>query len=147
MPRYTAVGKTPAGTALALMTIMSAAAAHAKLAHYKISCPDTPANLAGEYQVRLITAAPTGGTAVTPTPVDPTSKVSDLTVTRGTYSVQPTWGSVLDDPSINQQATFQWWANPYYEYIAAVGTANGIGFECIAHGGTPNIVVMAAWEE
>ena len=146
MGRYSGYRKTPAGTNLTVLVVMGGAASRPLLQHVLLGSDATPANLAGEFQLLAATAAPTGGTSVTPTKIDPTAPATSMTVTGGTMT-EPTYGGIFLSIPLNQQATFQWWANPGYEPRVAVGTANGIGLRCIAHGGTPNMEGTLLWEE
>jgi len=150
MARFTGVAQVTSGNALAMWTLASTATVRAKMAHIQIASPASPANNAGDFNVDRFTVAPTGGTTVTPRRVsDPGAvTVSALTALKGTYSGQPTLGDILLMPAVNQQATYQWWSNPYYEPESAVGTANGLCMQCVAYNtGAIALNFTWAWEE
>lgn len=150
MSRYSVTHLTPAGTNLTIISLCGVAASRPMVSHFIIGSPATPANLAGEFALKRITAAPTGGTALSEEQVDPASPPALCTAVGGTMT-EPTYaagaGQEFVGVGLNQQATFQWWASPGYEPRVAVGTANGIGLRCLAHGGTPNIKGTLMWEE
>jgi len=149
MARYTTVFQTLAGANLTIGAVQGAAAARPMMAHLILGSEATPANLAGEFAVLPHTTA---GITPSATPneakIDPTHPVALCNAMEGTFATEPVYGSdsFLMIP-LNQQATFQWWANPGFEPRTAVGTANGIGVRSIAHGGVPNINVTFMWEE
>lgn len=116
------------------------------LAHCIIGSDATPANLAGEFIIAATTIAPTGGTALTERAIDPATAAAAVTAIGGTMT-EATYGDNFLMIALNQQATFQWWANPGFEPRTAVGTANGIGLRSVAHGGTPNINATLMWTE
>ena len=146
MGRYSASHQTPAGDNLTIISLCGTNLSRPKLAHVLLGSDSTPANLAGEFRILRITVAPTGGTALTETQIDPTTPPAAVTAVGGTM-VEPTYTDTFLQIALNQQATFQWWANPGYEPVVPVGTANGIGLRCIAHGGTPQQNGTLMWEE
>jgi len=148
MGNFYASTQTPAGTNLTIIHLQSAATYRPAVQHIIIGSDATPANLAGEFILAATTAAPTGGTALTETPVDQAvTGVAQVSALGGTFTTEPTYGNTFLMIPLNQQATFQWWANPGFEPKAAVGTANGIGLRSVGHGGTPNINTTIAWAE
>ena len=146
MGKYSASHQTAAGTNLTVLHLGGAAAARPILNHVLLGSDATPANLAGEFNVSRTTAAPTGGSGLTEVLLDPTSPAAAITALGGTMT-EATYGDVFLMIALNQQATFQWWANPGFEPRTAVGTANGIGLRTIGHGGTPNMNATLLWEE
>ena len=147
MATYYTVHATPAGTNLTLIHLGSAAAARAAVAHLVLGSSATPANLSGHFIVARTTAAPSGGTALAEEPNDPASAAAGVNALGGTFTTEPTYGNSLLSIALNQQATFQWWANPGFELKGASGTANGLGLRCVAHGGTPTMNATLAWSE
>lgn len=146
MGNYTTTHQTAAGTNLTIIHLGGAAAARPMLAHCIIGSDATPANLAGEFIIAATTVAPTGGTALTERAIDPATAAAAVTAIGGTMT-EATYGDNFLMIALNQQATFQWWANPGFEPRTAVGTANGIGLRSVAHGGTPNINATLMWTE
>ena len=146
MGRYTTTHQTPAGTNLTIIHLGGAAAARPTLQHVILGSDATPANLAGEFIVAATTVAPTGGTGLTERAIDPAMATAAITALGGTMT-EATYGDNFLMIPLNQQATFQWWANPGYEPRTAVGTANGIGLRSVGHGGTPNMNATMMWEE
>ena len=146
MGRYLASHQTAAGTNLTILHLGGAAAARPALNHMILGSDATPANLAGEFIVAATTVAPVGGTALTERVVDPAMSAAAITALGGTMT-EATYGDVFLMIPLNQQATWQWWANPGWEPRTAVGTANGIGLRSVGHGGTPNVNATLGWEE
>lgn len=150
MSRYAVSHLTAAGSNLTMISLCGTASARPMVCHFVIGSPATPANLAGEFTLKRITAAPTGGTALTEENIDAGTQAGLCTAVGGTMT-EPTYaagtGQEYVGIGLNQQATFQWWANPGYEPRVALGTANGIGIRSLAHGGTPNIKTSLMWEE
>jgi hypothetical protein len=137
MGRYSAVHRTNAGTNLTIISVESAAAARPKLQHIILGSEATPANLAGEFQVLPVTTAHGAGTALTPVKLDPTYPAVLCSATGGTMTEPGYAGGIFLRIALNQQATFQWWANPGFEPTVPVTTSNGIGTRTASHGGTP----------
>jgi len=146
MARATASAQTPAGTNLTIIHLQSTAAARPEVNHIILGSDATPANLAGEFRLEATTATVGGGSAVTE--VDVSQIVTPVVVaTSGTYTTEPTYGNIFLMIPLNQQATFQWWANPNFEPKALASTTAGVGLRTIAHGGTPNINTTIMWAE
>ncbi len=143
---YSAARITPAGTNLTIISLEGAAAARPKLMHVILGSDATPANIATQFNVSLITAAGAAGTSITVTKIKNLSPAALITARGGTMT-EPTYGGILLLIALNQQATFQWWANPGYEPEPPVGTANGVATRSIASGGTPNVDCTMLWEE
>jgi hypothetical protein len=151
MARFAVTRMTPGGATLSIIALAGVATSRPIVNYFSISSPATPANLAGEFALLRFTAAPVGGTTLVPEQIDPASP-PPLCVGKGGTMTEPTYvsgaGQEYWGGGVNQQATFQWWANPGYEPRTAVGTANGIGLRSIAYaGGTPNIKGTIMWEE
>lgn len=138
--------QTAAGTNLSIIHLQSTAGARAELNHILLGSDATPANLAGEFNLAATTATVGGGSALTE--VDVSQIVTPVVVaTGGTFTTEPTYGNLFLMIPLNQQATFQWWANPNFEPKALASTTAGMGIRTIAHGGTPNINSTLMWRE
>ena len=138
--------QTPAGTTLSIVHLQSAAAYRAEVNHVILGSDATPANIAGEFTLAATTATVGGGTALTEVPTDQIGTPT-IVATGGTFTTEPTYGSIFLMIPLNQQATFQWWANPGFEPKALASTTAGVGLRCINHGGVPNINATIAWAE
>ena len=150
MARYSVTRMTPAGTDKSIIALAGIATSRPVVSYFSVGSPDTPANQSGNFALLRFTAAPVGGTTLVPEQIDPASPPA-LCVGKGGTMTEPTYVSGVGQEywggGVNQQATFQWWANPGYEPRTAVGTANGIGLKTISHTATPNIKGTILWEE
>lgn len=97
----------------------------------------TPADNAAKFQLQRSTSAGSGGTAVTPSPLDP-ADVAAGTAVQQLPSVQPTLTSnlFLLQWSQNQRATFRWVAAPNAEIVIPATSANGVAVVNPAIGGS-----------
>ena len=146
MARATVSHQTAVGTSLSIIHLQSTAGARAEVQHILLGSDATPANLAGEFNLAATTATVGGGSALTE--VDLAQIVTPVVVaTGGTFTTEPTYGNLFLMIPLNQQATFQWWANPNYEPKALASTTAGVGLRSVAHGGTPNTNLTLMWSE
>lgn len=145
MKAYT-THQTPAGTALSLVHLQASAAYRAEVNHVLLGSDATPANLAGEFTLAATTATVGGGSALTEVPTDQVGTPS-VVATGGTFTTEPTYGNIFLMIPLNQQATFQWWANPGFEPKSLASTTAGIGLRSVGHGGTPNMNSTISWAE
>jgi len=85
-------------------------------------------NAISNYIQRHTAPAGTGGTAITPTPLDPAESASvtasSQSVTGGTYTA----GAVLLSIPTNQRASHRWVAAPDGEIVTPATASNGIGY-------------------
>lgn len=146
MGRYYTTHQTPAGTNLTIIHLQSTAAARPIMQHLILGSDATPANLAGEFILAATTATLAGGTALTEVALDQITTALVVAV-GGTLTTEPTYGNIFLMVPLNQQATFQWWANPGFEPRALASTTAGLGLRSVGHGGTPNMNGTVAWEE
>lgn len=150
MARFGATHQTAAGTNLTILAIESAAAVRGKIDEFMLGSDATPADLAGEFALLRHTAAGAAGTAVVEKPQDPLGGTPSCNARGGTMT-EPTYEAVATDGlmqiPLHQRNTFRWVALPDGEFYMVVGTANGIGLRCIAHGGTPNMNASIYWKE
>ena len=147
MGRYAAQHQTAAGTNLTMIMLESTAAIRSRTAHLILGSDATPANLAGEFIFARVSAFGTGGTPLTEGGLDPDTVAATVAAVGGTFTGEPTYSTILLMIPLNQQATFQWWANPGYEMYASLGAAAGTALRSVGHGGTPNMNVSVMWEE
>ena len=89
----------------------------------------TPADAAYSLQAQRSTAAPSGGTAVTPQPLDAADGAAsglsmDGTVTNGTTTAN----AFLLNIALNQRSTFRWVAREGKELVIPSTNANGVHF-------------------
>ena len=116
------------------MALVSTATVRAMIEHVHLSSVTAPANQSTHHHIARATTAGTL-TAVTPEPNDGSASASALTVGVNA-SAEPTYGTapagVLLNIALNQQATYQWWANPGFQLYAKFATTAGINLRCIA---------------
>ena len=139
--------QTPAGTNLTILALESTAAYRPAVNHVILGSDATPANLAGEF---ILAATTTDGITPATSPAEVISdQVGTATVNAagGTFVTEPVYGAIFLMIPLNQQATWQWWANPGFEPTALAGAAAGISLRSVGHGGTPNMNCTMAWSE
>jgi hypothetical protein len=100
-----------------------------------------PASQASEFAVRRISARGTQNASFTPNPLDPADGAAQFTFDTG-WAVNPTVTASSDmlNPSMNQQATFQWQVPQGYELIVP-GTA-GAGLALMSQSTTAAVAYM-----
>ena len=150
MAKYATVHQTPAGSDLGIINLTGSAAIRPKLYDLMIGSDATPGDQAGEFVVNRSTTTGTGGSAITPEPLDPLTVAATAAATGGTYATaQPTdtSASELLMIALNQRATFRWVAAPGGELIATATAANGLFLRSVGHTGTPNINASMHHEE
>ena len=108
--------------------IISAATVRPKLYDLMMGSPETPADQAASWAIQRCTVANTGGSAITPSPIEPVDPASlctamnapsmtGHTLTAGLYLLR--WAQ-------NLRATFRWVAAPGKEIVAPATAANGL---------------------
>jgi hypothetical protein len=92
----------------------------------------TPEDQASNMQMRRFTASGTG-TAVTPQAIDPADPANTLVTGKSNHTVEPTYtaGATLLSFSVNEQATFQWYAPPGSELVIPATADSGIGLQFV----------------
>lgn len=148
MRRYSGNGVTPAGTTLVIgMVVQNGATVRARIYDLIVSSDSSPADIATKFSVPRGTVSSTG-TNFTPTALDPGDPASLLTFKGGTFSGPTiTANSALLFFALNQRATFRWVAVPDSELVIPATTDSWVGVESLSSGGTPNIDVVALWQE
>jgi len=149
-PRLAATHRTPAGTNLTLLEIISSGAVFPqRLWVYDIvlGSDDAPASLAGQFDVIRGTVSGTG-TVVPPRLLDPASPGASSNAKGGTFTGQTkTANSALLSMGLAQRQTLRWVARPGRELVVPATTDAWIGVESIAHGGVPNVNCSIMWSE
>lgn len=125
---YSVSGNDTNTAATTQLGLTATAAIQPKVFDLLVSSSATPADNAGQYQVKRYTAAGTA-TAVTPQALGVNDPAA--TATAGVnHSVEPTYtaNAIMLQFSLNQRATFRWVAAPGSEIILPSAASNGIGF-------------------
>lgn len=108
--------------------IVSAATVRPKIYDLVIGSPSTPADQAASWTLRRSTTASTGGTAITPSAIDPAdpASLSSAMIAPSMSAPTLTSGLILLAWALNQRATFRWVAAPGKELVMPATAANGI---------------------
>jgi hypothetical protein len=96
-----------------------------------VSSPASPADVVIDWALQKLTAAPTGGTSVTPTPMNTgdgaaTSLAMKGSTGGGTVSVVAMYFAM------NQRVTWRWCAVPGGEVVFVPTASNGVGLQCVS---------------
>jgi hypothetical protein len=127
--------------------IVSTAAVRPKLYDLMLGSPSTPADQAASWVIKRSTTASTGGTAVTPSPIDPGDPVSISTAMVAPSMSAPTLTVVLLQWAQNLRATYRWVAAPGKEIVAPATAANGLTMLNPVLTGAFNISMTLEFEE
>lgn len=131
MPRYSApFTKTNSDSVRQLVEILSSATVQRqKWFAFVVGCVTTPADAVFKYVVRRVTASATG-TALTPTPLDPTNDAACrstaehvITADHSSFNSSPL---ELFRAPCNHRATYQWMAGDGRELIGPAVSGNGL---------------------
>jgi len=106
--------------------IVSTAAVRPCIYDLMLGSPSTPADQAASWVIKRSTTASTGGTAITPSPIDPGDPVSTSTAMVAPSMSAPTLGVVLLQWAQNLRATYRWVAAPGKELKAPATANNGL---------------------
>jgi len=90
-----------------------------------VGCAATPADNATQWALMRTSTAPTGGAAITPSPVDTTDGATN-TLDMSKPTAAATLGVFLLYLSVNQRVTFRWCAVPGGELILPATAGAGI---------------------
>jgi len=97
----------------------------------------SPADNSVKLQIVRTTGVSSGGTAITPNPLDSQDPASTTTAAGGSFqSGNPTIGVTLLQWAQNMRATFRWVAAPNSELLVPATASNGIGMLNPAIGGS-----------
>ena len=151
MAKYSVSG-SGTNTASDTMTYYAAPATtpgRAYLFELVMGAPPTPADQASEYEVRRITNedATPGGTATTPTPLDPGDRAALYNAQTGAITGEPTGTTALMAFGLNQRATFRWVASPGAGFWNAAAEDNGTSLFPVATTSAHDVVQTLFYEE
>lgn len=127
--------------------IVSTAAVRPKLYDLMVGSPSTPADNAASFVIKRSSTASTGGTAVTPSPLDPGDPASLTTAMVAPSMSAPTLGVALLQWAQNQRATYRWVAAPNKELIAPATASNGLTLLNTVLSGAFNLSFTIEFEE
>ena len=131
--RYASSGSSAAGTSnKTALTCIGGTAVRPAIYFFSLGSPSTAAD--GSVQVALgrVSTAGSGGSSVTPSPLDPADVASTCTTQSGPTS-EPTYGSPFQLlTSINQRNTWQWTARDGCEIVGAATANNGLAAKLVA---------------
>ena len=144
---YYVNGFCTAGTNKTAVELVTATTVRAKIYEIIVGCSATPASQASAWHLQRHTATGTG-TAQTPALLDPADPVSLLAAkvnmsAEGTYTA----GQVMWELPLNQQATFDWKANPGREFTLAASATAGAGLKTSTSNSTAVHQGSLYWEE
>lgn len=106
--------------------IVGAATIRPKISDLVLGSSSTPADQAAQWALKRSSTASTGGTAVTPSPLDPGDPASLAAAMIAPSMSAPTLGVILLQWAQNQRATFRWVAAPGKELVVPATAANGV---------------------
>lgn len=106
--------------------IVATTAVRPKIYDLTLGSASTPADQAAAWVIKRSTTASTGGTAVTPSPIDPGDPASTSTAMVAPSMSAPTLGVALLAWAQNQRATFRWVAAPGKELVGPATANNGL---------------------
>lgn len=127
--------------------IVGAATVRPKLYDILMGSPATPADQAASWTIKRSTTASTGGTAVTPSPIDPADPASLSSAMVAPSMSAPTLGVILLAWAQNLRATFRWVAAPTKELIAPATASNGLTLMNPVLTGAFNVTFALEFEE
>lgn len=151
--RYTAVNgaggvaivASPGRTALCICGVSTERA----VIYYIEAGFDTPADNAEEVIVGRITAIGSGGTTITPDPIDNQEIAANCVVTRDTVTTEPTYTAAKSAFDIfqNQRSPRIWQTIPEYGLKTPATAVNGYGIRAFHSAATPKFQATAHFEE
>lgn len=110
---------------------------------------DTPADNAEEVIVGRITAIGSGGTTITPDPIDNQEIAANSVITRDTVTSEPTYTAAKSafDLFQNQRSPRIWQTIPEYGLKCPATAANGYGIRAFHASATPKFQATVHFEE
>lgn len=129
--------------------IVGAATIRPKIFDFMLGSPSTPADQAASWALRRSTTASAGGTAVTPTPIDPGDPASLASAMVAPSMSAPTLtaGLFLLQWAQNLRATYRWVAAPGKELVIPATANNGICLMNTVLTGAFNVSFTIQFEE
>lgn len=146
---YHGFGSAAVGVNKTILTLIGAATIKPRIYQIKIGCAAAPGDQATDFRVQQFTAVGTEGGGFTPCPLDPGDSASVCDCGVGVFAVEPTYtaNKVLDQISLNQQATFLWVATLGAEYVIPAVANSGIGIKSASATGVAAHEVSIHWTE
>ena len=140
-------GFCTAGTNKTAAELVTTTAIRAKIYEIMVGCSAAPASQAAAWHLQRHTGTGTG-TAQTPALVDPADPVA-LVAGKVNMSAEGTYtaGQVMWELALNQQASFDWKANPGRELTLAASATAGAGLKTSTSTGTAVHQGSLYWEE
>ena len=146
---YYVNGSCTAGTNKTAVELVTATTVRAKIYEIMVGCSAAPASQAAAWHLQRHTGT-SGGSTTTQTPalLDPADPVS-LLAAKVNLSAEATYtaGQVVWELALNQQATFDWKANPGREFTLAASATAGAGLKTSTSTGTAVHQGSLYWEE
>ena len=106
--------------------IVGATTVRPKLFDFMLGSPSTPADQAASWVIKRSTTASTGGTAVTPSALDPGDPAAISSAMVAPTMSAPTLSVILLQWAQNLRATFRWVAAPGKELVVPATASNGL---------------------
>ena len=134
MVKYAGTGQEPAVTSAlqSMNSIIRGAGVRAKLYEFTLSTGGVPEDTTVRWTVDRFTVAPSSGTALTSTPLDPDHPASVTTMLQAaTIEGTHTADTEMFDAAFNVRAAYRWVAAPGGELISPNVAANGISIRVI----------------
>lgn len=148
----TSVATVASGTDKTIINIFDPTATpthRSKLFFLTVGSVAAPADQAANFLVGRTTAVGTEGSGLVPANLDPGGPAGSCDSGLGVFSGEPTYTSAKTMLlfSLNQRATFQWYANPGCEIIAAATQNNGLGLKSSSSTSTQGASATMLFEE
>ena len=144
---YYANGLVTAGADKTAVELVTTTAVRPKIYEILVGCSAAPASQAAKWGLQRHTGTGTG-TALTAVKVDPADPAA-LVTCKTNNSAEPTAtaGDIPWELSLNQQASFNWKANPGREITLAASATAGAALKTITSTGTAVHQGSLYWEE
>lgn len=150
MPRrYSVDGRVANIVGDTILGLTSAATIRPEVYDLILGSAATPADNAAEYVLQRYSATGSGGSAVTPRPLDLADPAS-LAVAHEAHTSEPTYTAdlIMLAFATNQRATFRWVAAPGGEIVLPATANAGVGLQTTVTGGSSVITsVMMHFNE
>lgn len=149
MSKYNVNGSAAVGTSLPIVNLTGSASIAVSMYEFIIGFSSSPADVATIFKWMRSTDAGTGGTTISPEPLNPISVAATATAKQGTYGTAPatSGNKELMKLSINQRATHRWLCREGCEFKSTASSANGLMLRSESSGGTPTVDGSFYWME
>lgn len=144
---YYVNGFCTSGVDKSAVELVTTTAIRPKVYEIMVSCSATPASQAALWQFKRHTGTGTG-TGQTVNKMDPADPTA-LVTAKVNNTVEPTYtaGDIPWELAVNQQASFDWKANPGREIVLAASATAGGGLKTSTSTGTAVHQGSLSWEE